>query len=444
MASPLIADPLLELPAAGRRLVAVAKRILRSKGWQALTVGAVAGAAGLDKSAIRYYFGNKDGLVAVLVESVIHDENAGELARLEQLQNTDDRLTVHLRQHQMSAESLDAITFFELVPVMLRREPLRERLASWYEWYRKADAWALALDKTQADLALGLASLLEAVTDGLTIQSLADPSMNLDAAYFLWHRMICRALSRSHDATSGLAALPTDPGALVGGGDRRPPRAPLCKDMPVVPDPLLDLSPSGRRLVQEAKRTLVNSGWSGLSVGAITSAAQLEKPAVSYYFGNKAGLVVALVESIIHDENAEELSRLHDLGDGRNALDLHLEARRADVHSHDSVIAYFELVPNLLRDRALRTRLASWNRWYCEVDECIFALATGRQAAEFGDLALLTEAVTDGLSLQLAADPELDIERAHQLWEGTLRRELAHWSEPIRGCDQTPKSVISS
>ena len=61
-------------PAAGR-IVEAARTIAAARGLDALSVQAVATAAGVHKSAIGYHFGNKQGLVLALIESLGHEES---------------------------------------------------------------------------------------------------------------------------------------------------------------------------------------------------------------------------------------------------------------------------------------------------------------------------------------------------------------------------------
>jgi AcrR family transcriptional regulator len=52
------------------RILAAARRIVSERGISALSVQTVATEAGVTKSAISYHFGNKDGLVRAIIESM--------------------------------------------------------------------------------------------------------------------------------------------------------------------------------------------------------------------------------------------------------------------------------------------------------------------------------------------------------------------------------------
>ena len=63
------------LPRTAQRILAAARRLLVRDGFTALTLSAIADEAQESKASIGYHFGNKDGLVAALVDSLTHDAN---------------------------------------------------------------------------------------------------------------------------------------------------------------------------------------------------------------------------------------------------------------------------------------------------------------------------------------------------------------------------------
>jgi AcrR family transcriptional regulator len=64
-----------------------------------------------------------------------------------------------------------------------------------------------------------------------------------------------------------------------------------------VRDPLPDLPPTARRILTAAQRVLVRDGFRDLTFQAVGAEAG-ENPALTrYYFGSKAGLIEALVDS---------------------------------------------------------------------------------------------------------------------------------------------------
>ena len=60
-----------------------------------------------------------------------------------------------------------------------------------------------------------------------------------------------------------------------------------------VGDPLADLPPTAKRMVDATRRLLVERGYASLSLETIAEECNLNKTAVRYYFRNKAGLMGA-------------------------------------------------------------------------------------------------------------------------------------------------------
>ncbi len=194
-------DPLSSLPATARKLLVAAKEIVADEGFKALTLKAVSDRAGENKAMVSYYFENKAGLIAAVLDSVIHDEY---LVSLDSMKNVEPgqrtrRLVEEMMRMDTAAE--DFQVFFELLPHVLRDEMLRCRLALLYQWY-----WSLKLNWLGADdgaeaLAdpdlLGLAQLMSAVIDGLAIQAAIDPQLDLAKPYRALTRLLENSLTGS-------------------------------------------------------------------------------------------------------------------------------------------------------------------------------------------------------------------------------------------------------
>jgi AcrR family transcriptional regulator len=170
-------DPLSTLPETAVRVLEAAQRVVEKRGLEALTLNTVAGESGENKAMTAYYFGNKAGLVAALVDAIIHDECLSAASRMRDT-TEDERLSQLVRELRgMSASVADSHVFFDILPHAVRNEELRERLAERYRWYIELKLDWLGLDR--ADEALrqrlrGLAQVMSALIDGLAIQALID------------------------------------------------------------------------------------------------------------------------------------------------------------------------------------------------------------------------------------------------------------------------------
>ena len=202
-------DPLSALPETAQRLLLAAKEIIAADGFDALTLNSVSLVSGENKAMIAYYFGNKAGLVAAVLESVIHDEYIASKDRMKDVdpKQRTQRLVEEMRRVDAAAEEFRV--FFELLPHALRDEALRRRIALLYRWY-----WSVKLEwigvaspsgALEDPALLGLAQILSAVIDGLAIQAAIDPDIDLTNPYRVFHRMLeCALLALPDGTTAGV------------------------------------------------------------------------------------------------------------------------------------------------------------------------------------------------------------------------------------------------
>lgn len=214
-------DPLAGLPETARSLLLAAKRIIAGDGFGALTLNRVAAESGENKAMISYYFGNKAGLVAAVLDSVIHDEYVASQRRMKGLDPGQRREQVVREMRHMSEAADEFVVFFELLPHVLRDEALRRRIAELYKWYWDAKLEWLGLAGRggaagDAEL-LGLSQILSAVIDGLALQAAIDPDMDLSIPYRVFARMLAGAVALP-DGTGGAATLPRAAGDAPAGG----------------------------------------------------------------------------------------------------------------------------------------------------------------------------------------------------------------------------------
>ncbi len=192
-------DPLASLPETARKLLIAAKDIVAEDGFQALTLNAVSDRAGENKAMISYYFENKAGLIAAVVDSVVHDEYLDSLQRMRAAE-PGDRLEFLVDElKRLDAADVDFQVFFELLPHVRRDELLRRRIARLYRWYWSVKLEWLGVEDgasalSQPDL-LGLSQVLSAVVDGLAIQAAIDPELDLSNPYRVFTRMLQRSLA---------------------------------------------------------------------------------------------------------------------------------------------------------------------------------------------------------------------------------------------------------
>ena len=193
-------DPLSELPETARNLILSAKAIIADKGFDALTLNRLALESGENKAMTAYYFGNKEGLIAAVLDSVIHDEYLDSQARMRNLHAGEltSRLIEEMRE--ITDSTAEFRVFYEPPPRVLRDDVLRSRMLPLYGWYWSVKLEWLGLgDDPEAlddpDLR-SIAQLFSAMIDGLATQAAIDPEADLSTAYRALQMLIEESLPR--------------------------------------------------------------------------------------------------------------------------------------------------------------------------------------------------------------------------------------------------------
>lgn len=172
-------DPFSSLPETAQRILAAASKLLAKRGYGAVTLENVAREAGVNKATIRYNFGNKAGLMTAIVDGLIHDECLRMAADLDTVDQK-DRLSAAMAGIGGMIVSADSFKgFYEVLPHAFRDRDLRRRLFALYRWwYRINLKWLGLPDEIDEDTnyyIVGLAELIAAIPDGLSIQGGLDP-----------------------------------------------------------------------------------------------------------------------------------------------------------------------------------------------------------------------------------------------------------------------------
>ena len=193
-------DPRPSMPPAAAHLLEAAQHVLLTKGFGGLTLRAIAQESGENSAMVQYYFGNKDGLVRALIDSVFRDDQADAAAAMNAAMG-DARLPAFVGALRTISSSRSFRVFFDILPYALRNTGLRGRMAHVYDWYRQIKCDWLRGGGESGEQApagrealMGVAELMTAVVDGLAVQEAIDDGFDSRRAYAVLEFMLQRSL----------------------------------------------------------------------------------------------------------------------------------------------------------------------------------------------------------------------------------------------------------
>jgi AcrR family transcriptional regulator len=190
-------------------------------------------------------------------------------------------------------------------------------------------------------------------------------------------------------------------------------------------DPTAQLSPTARRLVAAARRLLARGGFEALTVEAVAAEAGAYRDSVRYYFGSKAAFIVAVVDSLSHDQSLSAVVETQAAKGGDERVHGLVASDRRLVGDRAAFRDFFAILPHVVMDDELRERVAALYEWYRDL--YVEGLGDGTVVADalLRRYASLMVAMTDGLAIQKLLDPDgVDLEPLFTLWERMLRDAL--------------------
>jgi len=182
-------------------------------------------------------------------------------------------------------------------------------------------------------------------------------------------------------------------------------------------DPITSLPPTARRLLDAAKVILGRDGFPALTLSAVATEADESKASIAYHFGNKEGLIVALLDSLVHEANRGLITDTQVYPMGEQRLRVLMEGERKIIEDTGSFVMLLEILPYAMRDESLRRRIADLYVGYRDTVLSVLDVQDDPNRAPLAAFAMLTIAVVDGLSIQKGLAPDtVDVEAATMLW----------------------------
>jgi AcrR family transcriptional regulator len=197
-----VADPLVALPPTARHILGAAQRLVIERGYQALTIEAVALESGETPHSVFRHFGSKAGLVEAVLDAAVHDAYVRLLARVGDMPPGEERLTAYIEGLGDLVKDTEAtVLTFRIAPHALTDPVLRARIAVLYRWYRELTlresgiATDQALDRLPPEERRrrleSIGAVVLAAVDGLALQAALDPDgFDADAAFAELARMV--------------------------------------------------------------------------------------------------------------------------------------------------------------------------------------------------------------------------------------------------------------
>lgn len=184
-------------------------------------------------------------------------------------------------------------------------------------------------------------------------------------------------------------------------------------------DPMASLPPTAQHILAAAQRLLASGGFEALKLSAIAREAGESKASIGYHFGNKAGLVTALVDALTHEANRGLMAETAAATAGEARVRALIDGETRIIGDAEAFQPFFEVLPHALRDPDLRERVAALYDGYREtVMRCLDAGGDEEERRRLRPFAMLMIAIVDGLALQHGLDPDgADVAAATALWE---------------------------
>ena len=174
-------------------------------------------------------------------------------------------------------------------------------------------------------------------------------------------------------------------------------------------DPLTSLPKTAQRILKAATTLLAERGYDAVTLENVAAEAGVNKASIRYNFGNKAGLIGAVADALIHDECLRLAADVRGVPE-EERLHVAMEGIRRMILDADSFRGYFDILPHAFRDPELRVRMWSLYGWWYKQNLEWLGLGEGYDPDETNDMLMgLTEliaAIPDGLSVQVGLNPD--------------------------------------
>jgi len=171
----------------------------------------------------------------------------------------------------------------------------------------------------------------------------------------------------------------------------------------------------------------VERGYEAMTLENVAAEAGVNKASIRYNFGNKAGLVTAVLDSYIHDECERLVATIKDVPPDK-VVDTAVAGMRNMLVEADNFSGYFDILPHAFREEELRERMLGLYKWWYLQNLAWLGLRDVPGVEQNETLVGLGElvcAVIDGLCIQAGLQPDgFDMGRALNVFGLLLRHSM--------------------
>ena len=189
-------------------------------------------------------------------------------------------------------------------------------------------------------------------------------------------------------------------------------------------DPISSLPKTAQKILGAARKLLVERGYEAMTLENVAAEAGVNKASIRYNFGNKSGLVTAVLDSYIHDECVRLVATARDVPRAE-VVDAAVAGMRDMVVQAENFSGYFDILPYAFREPELRDRMLALYKWWYLQNLAWLGLRDEPGVEQNETLVGLGElvcAVIDGLCIQAGLQPEgFDMKRAMDVFGLLLR-----------------------
>ena len=192
-------------------------------------------------------------------------------------------------------------------------------------------------------------------------------------------------------------------------------------------DPVSSLPKTAQKILAAARKLLVERGYEAMTLENVAAEAGVNKASIRYNFGNKAGLVTAVLDSYIHDECERLVATIKDVPPDK-VVDAAVAGMRNMLVEADNFSGYFDILPYAFREEELRERMLGLYKWWYLQNLAWLGLRDVPGVEQNETLVGLGElvcAVIDGLCIQAGLQPDgFDMGRAMNVFGLLLRHSM--------------------